>query len=134
MRGAGGFLGFLAAGPLVSAVGPYVAVALLALLTGFGALVVSGTPLHLIPERIRAIHDRALGRTKAEQVIDVRDVEALEPLKRSRPRRRVGVAEPSGAEQPFDSPLIGTTDVSGYRLTKPSTWSARVRRTEMERL
>src|SRR5947209_5476546 len=50
MRGAGGFLGFLAAGPLVSAVGPYVAVALLALLTGFGALVVSGTPLHLIPE------------------------------------------------------------------------------------
>ncbi len=56
MRAAGGFIGFLASAPLVAAVTPWVAAPLLALVTGFGLLVISGTPLHLVPGRLAELH------------------------------------------------------------------------------
>ena len=45
MRAAGGFIGFFASAPLVAAVTPWIAAPLLALLAGFGLLVITGTPL-----------------------------------------------------------------------------------------
>ena len=52
MREAGGFVGYAMSGPLASAVTSWVAVALLALLTLYGLLLISGTPVHRIPERL----------------------------------------------------------------------------------
>jgi len=49
MRSAGGLVGFLAASPLASALTVYLAAPLLVLLTGFGVLVLTGTPVHAIP-------------------------------------------------------------------------------------
>jgi DNA segregation ATPase FtsK/SpoIIIE-like protein len=51
VRQAGGFLGYAVAAPLAAALTPWVAAPLLALLAAFGLLVISGTPLHRLPER-----------------------------------------------------------------------------------
>jgi len=57
MHGAGGLLGYLVSGPLAAAVTPWVAAPLLALLAAFGVLVITGTPLHRIPERIADVRE-----------------------------------------------------------------------------
>jgi len=54
-RAAGGLVGFFAASPLASAVTPWVAAPLLVLLAAFGLLVLAGTPLHAVPDRLRAM-------------------------------------------------------------------------------
>ncbi|MFI5082814.1 MAG: DNA translocase FtsK 4TM domain-containing protein, partial [Streptosporangiales bacterium] len=52
MHEAGGFVGYLMSGPLAAAVTPWAAAALLALLSVYGLLLISGTPVHRIPERL----------------------------------------------------------------------------------
>jgi DNA segregation ATPase FtsK/SpoIIIE, S-DNA-T family len=52
MRAAGGFIGYVASAPLVAAVTSWVAAPLLALVCGFGLLVITGTPLHRVPDRL----------------------------------------------------------------------------------
>src|SRR5215469_13176224 len=52
IRAAGGFIGFFASAPLVAALTPWIAAPLLALVCGFGLLVIAGTPLHRVPERL----------------------------------------------------------------------------------
>ena len=52
MRAAGGLIGYSVSAPLVAAVTPWVAAPLLALLCGFGLLVITGTPLHRVPDRL----------------------------------------------------------------------------------
>jgi len=61
MREAGGMIGYLASSPLESAVTPFAAIPLLALLAAFGLLVITATPVHAIPERLRYLHDRLTG-------------------------------------------------------------------------
>ena len=52
MRAAGGLIGYAASAPLVAAVTSWVAAPLLALVCGFGLLVITGTPLHRVPDRL----------------------------------------------------------------------------------
>ena len=52
MHEAGGFVGYLMSGPLAAAVTPWAAAPLLALLAVYGLLLISGTPVHRIPERL----------------------------------------------------------------------------------
>ncbi|MDQ1712943.1 MAG: segregation ATPase FtsK/SpoIIIE, family [Frankiaceae bacterium] len=80
MRHAGGVLGFLGASPLRSGLGPYVAAPLLVLLAAFGVLVVTATPLHAIPDRLRGLRR---GAPEEEPEPAVED----EPLRRRRPSR-----------------------------------------------
>ncbi len=54
---AGGYVGYAVAGPLASALTPWVAAPLLALLAAFGMLVISGTPLHRVPERFAELRE-----------------------------------------------------------------------------
>jgi DNA segregation ATPase FtsK/SpoIIIE, S-DNA-T family len=127
MRAAGGWLGWLASAPIVAGVTGYVAAPLLVLLAGFGLLVLTSTPLHQVPERLRELEARLLRRpmealaTEPSLMIDL-TAEPLEPLKRSRPRRRVSVSEPDdsdGADDAdarpgdpaFDTPLVDLTQV-----------------------
>src|SRR5690348_2506487 len=53
----GGYVGYAVSGPLAAAVTPWVAAPLLALLAAFGLLVISGTPLHRVPERFAEIRE-----------------------------------------------------------------------------
>ena len=109
LRTGGGWLGYLASAPLVAGVTSFLAVPLLVLLAGFGVLVLTGTPVHQVPQRARALLDRLLRRPSqpelGDDVIDLTGP-ALEPLKRSRSRRRVGALAGDDAEQPFDSPVL----------------------------
>ncbi len=52
MRHAGGLIGFAASAPLAKVLTLWVAAPILALVAGFGILVISGTPVHRIPERM----------------------------------------------------------------------------------
>jgi len=55
MHLAGGYLGYAMSGPLVSALTTWAAVALLTLLALYGLLLISGTTVHRIPERLREL-------------------------------------------------------------------------------
>lgn len=106
IRDAGGLIGWAAATPLTYAMTEVLAVPMLVLLTIFGLLVVTATPVNAIPQRLRAlgvrlgvVHDHdAEERTEDDERYDEQWREALPP----RPRRRRGAAEaydPEGAEQ-----------------------------------
>jgi S-DNA-T family DNA segregation ATPase FtsK/SpoIIIE len=93
MRHAGGIVGFLGSSPLRSAVGPIVAMPLLVLLAAFGLLVVTATPFHAIPDRLRGLRHQP----EPEPVPEAE----TEPLKRRRPSRsRVGAMAEPEAEAP----------------------------------
>jgi S-DNA-T family DNA segregation ATPase FtsK/SpoIIIE len=66
MRAAGGMIGYLASSPLESAVTAYATVPLLCLAACFGLLVITATPVHAIPERLRHLHDRLTGQVHAD--------------------------------------------------------------------
>jgi DNA segregation ATPase FtsK/SpoIIIE, S-DNA-T family len=67
---AGGYLCYAVSGPLATALTPWVAAPLLALLAAFGLLVISGTPLHRLPERFAEVRELFGGRPRAEQAGD----------------------------------------------------------------
>ena len=58
IREAGGMIGFLASSPLVAAIRVWGTVPLLVLVGFFGVLVLTATPAHQIPARIRQVTDR----------------------------------------------------------------------------
>ncbi|HEY9483679.1 MAG TPA: DNA translocase FtsK, partial [Micromonosporaceae bacterium] len=58
----GGVLGRLTGDLFARAVSPWVAVPVLAMLTAFGILVVTATPINKIPSRLAQLRDMALGR------------------------------------------------------------------------
>ncbi len=62
LQAAGGMIGFLASSPLAGAISPWATAPLLALLGFFGLLVVTATPVHAIPDRVRQLHDRLTHR------------------------------------------------------------------------
>ncbi len=68
MHRAGGLIGYAVSSPLASALTPWVAAPLLGLLCVFGVLVITGTPLHRIPERLRDLGELlGYGRPRAEE-------------------------------------------------------------------
>ncbi len=94
MRDAGGIIGFLASSPIVAAVKTWGAIPLLLLLGFFGVLVMTATPVHLIPERLGELRDRLLHHPRETQA----SADEVESDAKRQPRRRPG---PIG-EGPFD--------------------------------
>jgi len=106
-RGAGGIVGVLAGSPLKSAVTVYLAVPLLLLVMAFGLLVVSGTPLHAIPQRLRSLRPAAPEQSDDDAGLDI----VGEPEKkrsRRRDRKDKDVIDLTAAESaPFAaSPVV----------------------------
>ncbi len=66
MSSGGGWVGWIASAPVVAATHPVVAGLLLVLLFVFGVLVVTATPVAAVPERLRYVRDRVLGRVPVE--------------------------------------------------------------------
>ncbi len=71
--GSGGLLGWAVGTPLAAGVGRVVAVVLLVLLAVFGLLVITATPVHQVPERLRGWVDRVLGREEYDEDYDEYD-------------------------------------------------------------
>ncbi|MFL6090379.1 MAG: DNA translocase FtsK 4TM domain-containing protein [Aeromicrobium sp.] len=103
VREAGGAIGFLFSAVLKDLFHTsYVAAPLLVLLVGFGILVISGTPLHAVPERLRELLH---GPADAE-------VEVPAPAPRRHPRTVI-------ADEPFENPLIDGPDEERQVPVKP---------------
>ncbi|MGW5942566.1 DNA translocase FtsK [Streptomyces celluloflavus] len=130
VQDAGGYVGWAASKPLVFAVGQTLAVALLVLLTVFGLLVVTATPVNAIPQRLRALgvklgvleptepepsdweaeesaeewrEQPARGRRRGAATDDPADPDGREeeaPAKRRRPRRAAVAPDP---DRPMDA-------------------------------
>jgi S-DNA-T family DNA segregation ATPase FtsK/SpoIIIE len=108
LQQAGGAIGFVVSSLFMDLLrSSLVAVPLLVLLALFGVLVITGTPVYQVPARLAELRDRLLGRTPPTEEPAVE--EEAQPLKRSRPRRRVGAMaetdEPTG-DQPYDTPVL----------------------------
>jgi S-DNA-T family DNA segregation ATPase FtsK/SpoIIIE len=114
---AGGYLGYAVSGPLTAALTPWVAAPLLALLAGFGLLVISGTPLHRLPEQFAEVRELFGGRPRAEDGDDGLQVdEGYEGRSGSTVRRARGqiarqirlrpAIEAGDHTKPYDTPLL----------------------------
>jgi S-DNA-T family DNA segregation ATPase FtsK/SpoIIIE len=111
LQHAGGAIGFVVASLLVDLLrSTLVVVPLLVLLAIFGVLVITATPVHTLPSRLAELRDHLLGRTPVTDTEAGPD-EETQPLKRGRPRRRVGSMRPSDGgedlgDKPYDSPVL----------------------------
>jgi S-DNA-T family DNA segregation ATPase FtsK/SpoIIIE len=110
-RAAGGVLGVLAGSPLGTALTAYLAVPVLALIGVFGLLVVTGTPLHAVPDRLRALSRQRAEEAAAPQLED--GMLPTEPIKRRRAAKKDKEAEAlkTNPDAPFSaSPVITEGD------------------------
>jgi S-DNA-T family DNA segregation ATPase FtsK/SpoIIIE len=122
MRHAGGLIGFVVSAPLSKALTAYVAAPVLALVAGFGILVITGTPLHRVPERVEEAREYFGRRTRVfgededygEEYAEDEDPAALtdgrggirgQLSKAARGAR--GAIEGGDRIKPYDSPLLG---------------------------
>ncbi|MGV9558072.1 DNA translocase FtsK [Streptomyces sp. NPDC003522] len=111
IRDAGGLIGWSAATPLTYAMGEVLAVPLLVLLTVFGLLVVTATPVNAIPQRLRQLGVRlgVVHEAAAEEYDEFGDDERYDEQWRqalpARARRRSGTPEyaPEDPEYPEDA-------------------------------
>jgi len=110
MRAAGGIIGFLASSPLAAAVSVYGAVALLILLGLFGLLVITATPVNLIPHRFGQLRDLVLHRHPEAEL-----EEEQASGKRSR-RKAVDLSEREGDEAFRQAAQRGAEDEPTTRL------------------
>ena len=117
MHAGGGLVGYAVAGPLVSALSPWVAAPLLALLSLFGVLLITGTTVHQIPDRIydlRVLLGQAEPRPKDDQDEDGlevdEDYEASTGIRgRGQLTGRIKLRpaiESGDRVKPYDTPLI----------------------------
>jgi DNA segregation ATPase FtsK/SpoIIIE, S-DNA-T family len=119
MRHAGGLIGFAASAPLVATLTAWVAAPVLGLIAGFGVLVITGTPLHRIPDRLIEAaeffgrRNRVFGDTDLDDAGDDEDAQPERGVRRVRGQlaraARGGRAaiEPGDRIKPYDTPLVG---------------------------
>ncbi|HEY6295610.1 MAG TPA: DNA translocase FtsK 4TM domain-containing protein, partial [Streptosporangiaceae bacterium] len=126
---AGGLIGYAVAGPLASALTPWVVAMLLALLAVFGVLVITGTPLHKIPQRLADLgelfgHGRPRHDGEDEDGLQIdEDYEAGTGRVRgqlSKPGRLRAALEPGDHVKPYDTPLVGPGRRRGVDGAQPA--------------
>ncbi len=107
LREGGGAIGFVVSSLLLDLLrSVYVVVPLLLLLTFFGVLVVTGTPLYRLPERLGVLRDRMLGRTPvAQDGADGAD-EPTQPIRTRRGRNLDDTIDPDLGDPAYDSPVL----------------------------
>src|SRR5689334_12692621 len=91
MRDGGGIVGFLASSPLEAAVSVYGTVPILLMLGFFGLLVMTATPVHMIPTRVAELRDHLLHRGPVAP-----DPTAVPAAAEDKPKRRRRVIDPEG--------------------------------------
>jgi hypothetical protein len=129
MRSAGGLIGYLASAPLVHLVTKWAATPVLAAVTAFGLLVITGTPLHQVPGRLAELHGFAWGKDPAEPAGQEagagQDVTAADRAQLPRGRgRRPAAIEAGDHERPYDTPLLGGSVPRGQGKGKAAAATA----------
>nr|WP_062340842.1 DNA translocase FtsK [Herbidospora sakaeratensis] len=87
---AGGMLGFIVSAPPDSILPSFITIPLLLMLAGFGALVVTATPIHRVPER--------LGEIKV--------LLFQKPFENAAPKKKKAQPEPGENRKPYDTPIL----------------------------
>jgi DNA segregation ATPase FtsK/SpoIIIE, S-DNA-T family len=108
IRAAGGFIGYAVSSPLVVAVTPWVATPLLMLVTGFGLLVITGTPLHRVRGRLAELG--GFVRPDPDEADEAAEAEEAGRARGQLPRgRKRQEAIEAVGDKPYDTPLLGGT-------------------------
>ena len=121
MRHAGGLIGFFASAPLAAALTPWVAAPLLALIAGFGVLVITATPLHTVPGQLARLRGRRPGSASDEAGSAAAGKTGYSERANAghlvRLGRRPQAIEAGEHERPYDSPIIAER---GPRTKRPA--------------
>ncbi len=113
---AGGLIGFIVSAPPSSILPAFITIPLLMLLSGFGILVITATPVHRVPERLAEIQHMLFSKsTEAAPAKGAKDGEragARRPRK-TRPAASGQAAKPAPQDgdvgehvKPYDTPLV----------------------------
>jgi DNA segregation ATPase FtsK/SpoIIIE-like protein len=105
IRSAGGIIGFAVSAPLVALITKWAAIPVLTLISGFGLLVVTGTPLHRVPDRIAELLGFIL-RRPAPPGEETETGGATRPVAKLS-RRRTEALEVGARDRAYDTPLLG---------------------------
>ncbi len=100
---AGGLVGFIVSAPPMSILPPWITIPLLLLLSGFGVLVITATPVHRIPERLAELRHMLFERQAAEGA----------PAPAPKKRAKKPAANPEDLVKPYDTPVIAEKDKRG---------------------
>jgi DNA segregation ATPase FtsK/SpoIIIE, S-DNA-T family len=114
MREGGGIIGFLASSPLDAAVSVYGTVPILLMVGVFGLLVMTATPLHLVPTRLAELRDHLLHRGLQGDTTAQPEGQVPPP-----PRRRRRTPEPEGALEGDEAFEQAALVVPGSRRPRP---------------
>ncbi|WP_344749574.1 DNA translocase FtsK [Kribbella aluminosa] len=110
LRDAGGAIGYFISSFLSDLLTQYVAAPLLVLLSIFGALVVTGTPVYAIPLRFRAAFDVLMGRTELPaDAPSVQGAPTDDTVRLTRKQRRAKAEledDNDPTVKPYDSPVL----------------------------
>ncbi|MGH3124204.1 MAG: DNA translocase FtsK 4TM domain-containing protein, partial [Streptosporangiaceae bacterium] len=112
MRSGAGLIGFFVSAPLVAALTPWIAAPLLALVSGFGLLVITGTPVHRVPDRLaelRGFGQRSGGVVQDDDEDETGEIQGITtpgPLPRGS-RKRPPAIEAGDHHRPYDTPILG---------------------------
>ena len=107
IRSAGGLIGYAVAAPLVAIVTQWAAIPVLLLIAGFGLLVITGTPLHRVPERIA--EGRGLLQRRGADATATTETGGGAGAGRPHAklaRRRTDALEVGARDQAYDTPLL----------------------------
>lgn len=112
MQTSGGLIGFAISAPLQALLTTWAAIPLLALVAGFGVLVITGTPLHRVPERFAEFMFLIRGgvrRAEADQADHDPDAagQGGPSAVRLSKRKNSGAIEAGEHDRPYDTPLLG---------------------------
>jgi S-DNA-T family DNA segregation ATPase FtsK/SpoIIIE len=97
---AGGLVGFIVSAPPMSILPSWITIPLLLLLSGFGVLVITATPVHRIPERLSELRHMLFERHAPDA--------PQQPRKRPKPKKPA--PEPSELIKPYDTPVLAEDD------------------------
>ncbi|WP_017536759.1 DNA translocase FtsK [Nocardiopsis halophila] len=129
---AGGLIGFAASGPLSALITPWVTGVLLCMLMVFGLLVVTATPVHRIPERMRRLFGGLMapddGPGEGLGILG-EDGAQERPKRKRKPRAKAageggeGAEGPLGGEneRPYDTPVVETEPQSAAAKAEAKT-------------
>ena len=103
----GGAVGYVVSSLLLDLLRtPYVVVPLLLLLSAFGVLVITATPVYQVPAKLGALRDRLLGRTPPGE--DESDL-PTQPLRSRRPG--LDDIDPDMGDPAYDSPVLSDREL-----------------------
>ena len=105
IKSAGGLIGYAASAPLVTIITKWAAIPVLGLVSGFGLLVITGTPLHRVPDRIAELTGFRLRQNLGTDPGSAADADGISPMARLT-RRRSEALEVGARDRAYDTPLL----------------------------